>query len=102
MNQWNNKDQLVVNPDAENSMLDEMVVYIFALVMFSIFLVVLLMLSCVPQFRAAASEKMAEIKKQVMWNNAIKSLNVSWLKTSITGGKQIRLALAGSDTVDAG
>lgn len=102
MNEFKNKDKLVINPDADNSMIDEMIVYIFAFTMFSIFLSVLLMLTCIPKFRDLAKDKINDLKKQMMWNNAIKSLNVSWLKTSITGGKQIRLALAGSRTVEAG
>ena len=102
MNDWKNKDKLVMNPDADTSMVDEMIVYIFIFTVFSIILLVLLMLTFIPKFRDMAKDKIKNLKRRFMWNDAIKSLNVSWIKTSITGGKQIRLALAGSKTVELG
>ena len=86
----------VITPDSQNSMLSDMIVYLTALAVGAIFLIILCIAMLVPKYKKMAKKECKELKDQFMFNGTIKSLNVSWLKTSITGGKQIKLALSGS------
>ena len=63
-----------------------MIIYIVAFSVFVLFMLILLTAACIPKYRKMAKSKIKDIKDETLYNNATKSLNVSWIKTTITGG----------------
>ena len=72
-------------------MVGDFVVYLMFLIIFGFFFLIILLGMLIPCCKKLIKEEYEEIKRDLFFNDVIMFINASWLKLSITGGKQIKL-----------
>lgn len=74
-----------------DSFLMNMITYVIALLLFSVFMFVLFLLYRIQKLRAKIMEKIEGIKKKTFWNNTVRSVSITYLETAIQMSVQIQL-----------
>ena len=90
--------QTIVDEDQKVSMMSDLMVYIFSVIVFlsSMLIMGLLYLVCTPAIKTKIKAKALNVKKHLIWNDLIISYRVAHFAIAISAGAQFKLRLKDS------
>lgn len=78
------KKIMVVNEDQEASILKDLKVYMFLIVAFVFMIIVISIFRLVKSLRVKMEVKLNNLKKQMMWNGLIQSIDITYIELLLT------------------
>ena len=76
----------MLSEDEEQSMFNDLFIYVFIGGMFLLVLLIMAIFMLFKRFKAKIKEKYQQIKKKTFFNGIIRSIMLSFLKTSLASG----------------
>lgn len=93
----NDSDLVVVDKDMTCSVVNDLKVYILAILLMVFILVAMLVFRNSIKFRTSINRKLNALKRKFIYNGLINSLNIAYMESLLTSGTQLRLYIIHSD-----